>query len=299
MTAGVVLTGGRSSRMGTDKALVELDGVPMAVRVAAALRDAGCDPVWCQGGDLAALGSLGLDARPDPEPHAGPLSGIEAALRAAAPDDAVVAACDLPDLDAATVSTLVRAGATGGPPVVAAADADGAHLVAWWSARSAERLERLRTAGVFSYREALTTLGAQLVRVAPTAVRNVNRPTDLDRPARGPSTGISSPVMAIAEITVDELAERLAAGARLIDVREPSEYEEARVPGAVLVPLGTVPDHVDAFRGEGPTYVICRSGARSMRACEFVAEHGVDVVNVAGGTMAWVTSGRDYATGAA
>jgi rhodanese-related sulfurtransferase len=105
--------------------------------------------------------------------------------------------------------------------------------------------------------------------------------------------------MAIAEITVDELAELLAAGVRLIDVREPSEYEEARVPGAVLVPLGTVAEQVDTFRGDGPTYVICRSGARSMKACEFVAEQGVEVVNVAGGTMAWVTSGRDYATGAA
>ena len=105
--------------------------------------------------------------------------------------------------------------------------------------------------------------------------------------------------MAIAEITVDELADLLATGARLIDVREPAEYDEAHVPGAVLVPLGTVPDRVDAFRGDGPTYVICRSGARSMKACEFVAGHGVDVVNVAGGTMAWVTSGRDYATGAA
>lgn len=105
--------------------------------------------------------------------------------------------------------------------------------------------------------------------------------------------------MAIPEITVDELAERLAEGARLVDVREPAEYEEARVPGAVLVPLGTVPDQVEVFRGEGPTYVICRSGARSMRACEFVAEQGVEVVNVAGGTMAWVSSGREYSTGAA
>jgi rhodanese-related sulfurtransferase len=105
--------------------------------------------------------------------------------------------------------------------------------------------------------------------------------------------------MAIAEITVDELAEVLQAGARLVDVREPNEYDEAHVPGAVLVPLGTVPDQVDAFRGDGPTYVICRSGARSMRACEFVAEHGVEVVNVAGGTMAWLESGREYATGTA
>jgi rhodanese-related sulfurtransferase len=99
----------------------------------------------------------------------------------------------------------------------------------------------------------------------------------------------------VQEIDVDQLAERLAEGARLVDVREPDEYVEAHVPGAVLVPLGTVPEHVDAFTGGGTTYVICRSGARSMRACEHIAGLGLDdveVVNVAGGTLAWLASGR-------
>jgi rhodanese-related sulfurtransferase len=105
--------------------------------------------------------------------------------------------------------------------------------------------------------------------------------------------------MAIPEITVDALAERLAEGSRLVDVREPDEYEAAHVPGARLVPLATVPDQLDAFRGDGPTYVICRSGARSMRACEYVASQGIDVVNVEGGTTAWLLSGREHATGAA
>jgi rhodanese-related sulfurtransferase len=103
--------------------------------------------------------------------------------------------------------------------------------------------------------------------------------------------------MTIPEVTVDELAERLAAGARLIDVREPWEYAEARVPGGVLIPLGAVPDSVEEFRADGVTYVICRSGARSMQACEFVAARGASVANVAGGTMAWIASGRDVATG--
>jgi rhodanese-related sulfurtransferase len=103
--------------------------------------------------------------------------------------------------------------------------------------------------------------------------------------------------MTIQEITVDELATIIEQGGRVIDVREPAEFEEARVPGAQLVPLGTVPERVDAFLGEGTTYVICRSGARSMKACEFVAAQGADVVNVAGGTLAWVASGRDVATG--
>ncbi len=107
--------------------------------------------------------------------------------------------------------------------------------------------------------------------------------------------------MAIEEISVDELANLLDAGARLVDVREPDEYDDARVPGGVLVPLATVPDNVDQFRndGDGPTYVICRSGGRSMTACEYLEAQGLDVVNVAGGTLAWIASGREVASGAA
>jgi rhodanese-related sulfurtransferase len=98
--------------------------------------------------------------------------------------------------------------------------------------------------------------------------------------------------MAISEISVDELAELMAAGSRLVDVREHDEFNEGHVPGALHVPLATVPDNVDRFRGEGPTLVICRSGARSLRACEYLTDRGVEVVNVAGGTMAWQLSGR-------
>jgi rhodanese-related sulfurtransferase len=105
--------------------------------------------------------------------------------------------------------------------------------------------------------------------------------------------------MAISEISVEDLDERLAEGGRLIDVRQPYEFDEAHVAGAVLVPLATVPDNVDAFRGSSDVYVICKTGARSRRACEFLAAQGVEAVNVAGGTLAWVNSGREYVTGTA
>ena len=103
--------------------------------------------------------------------------------------------------------------------------------------------------------------------------------------------------MAIAEISVDELEEQLTEGARLVDVRQPYEFDEMRVSGAVLVPLATLPDNVDAFRGDGPVYVICKTGSRSARACEFLAAQGVEAINVAGGTLAWIRSGRDYVSG--
>ena len=176
---GVVLAGGRSARMGTDKAVMHVGGVAMARRVADALAAGGCDPVWCQGGDTVRLRAIGLEARPDPVAHGGLLAAIAAALRSAAPADVVVAACDLPDLDAGTIATLIAAGQRDRPLVAAAADATGIHLAAWWSADALAPLESLRAAGLASYRAAVGQLGGLPVPVAASAVRNVNRPDDL------------------------------------------------------------------------------------------------------------------------
>jgi len=103
--------------------------------------------------------------------------------------------------------------------------------------------------------------------------------------------------MAILEVTVDDLEVALQNGARLVDVREPHEYEAGHVAGAVLVPLSTVPTSLDQFAADAPTYVICRSGARSYRACEFLEGQGLVGINVEGGTMAWAISGRETVVG--
>lgn len=299
---GVVLTGGASSRMGVDKALVEIGGRPMALLVADALGDGGCAPIWCQGGDAVALGRLGLDVRPDVATgrdapgRVGPVRAIASALRAAHAPMVVVAACDLPELTGGLVRSLTDAASTTG--AVAVATAGGRrHLVSAWPGTSLDPVDEAIASGVRSYGDLLAHVGALDVDVPAELVRNVNRPDDL--PGESAGRRYPRPTMAVSEISVDELAPLLAAGARIVDVREPDEFVEARVPGAVLVPLATVPDHVDAFEGPGTTYVICRSGARSMRACEFLAERGLDVVNVAGGTMAWIASGRDSLAGPA
>jgi rhodanese-related sulfurtransferase len=103
--------------------------------------------------------------------------------------------------------------------------------------------------------------------------------------------------MDVPEIDVEELARVRAAGAPLIDVREPDEYTEAHVPGAQLVPLATVPDRLAAVPHDGTVYVICARGARSRRAAEFYRLQGIDAVNVAGGTIAWVEAGRPVSVG--
>jgi len=99
------------------------------------------------------------------------------------------------------------------------------------------------------------------------------------------------------EITVDQLVIERERGATVIDVREVDEYIEAHVPGVRLVPLGTVPDEVVALRLGETLYVICRSGARSLRAADILLANGIDAVSVAGGTMAWIQRGLDYETG--
>jgi rhodanese-related sulfurtransferase len=103
--------------------------------------------------------------------------------------------------------------------------------------------------------------------------------------------------MSVSEVSVEELESALQSGARLVDVREPNEYESGHVPGAILVRLSSVPDSLDQFDADATTYVICKTGARSYRACEFLVDQGLDAVNVEGGTMAWMISGRPTVAG--
>ena len=109
--------------------------------------------------------------------------------------------------------------------------------------------------------------------------------------------------MPVPEIDVDELAARMDAGGLVVDVRQPSEYSSGHVRTSRLIPLAEVPDHVAelvALAGNGTddrVYLVCRSGARSAMAGEFLVEHGVAAVNVAGGMLAWVEAGHEVVAG--
>jgi molybdopterin-guanine dinucleotide biosynthesis protein A len=169
--------------MGTDKALVEVAGVALAVRVADVLAAAGCDPVWCQGGNAIALAALGLAVRPDEDPGEGPVAAIAAALGAAGEADGVVAAaCDLPTLTDRVVAELLdyaeRQPAAADHPV-ALSLAGKAQLVAWWPRAAAEPLRDLLAGGVRTYRAALDRLGVMLLDTDPAVLTNVNTPDDL------------------------------------------------------------------------------------------------------------------------
>lgn len=86
----------------------------------------------------------------------------------------------------------------------------------------------------------------------------------------------------------------------LIDVRTPAEYREVHIPFARNVPLDRL--DVQGLRGRfagssGPVYVVCRSGTRAAKACEQLAAAGVEVVNLAGGTLAWEQAGLPLTRG--
>jgi len=91
-------------------------------------------------------------------------------------------------------------------------------------------------------------------------------------------------------ITVEELKSRLDAGERihLIDVREDEEVAQGIIPGALHLPLGQVPQQLDAIPKEEEVVFICRSGYRSDQACQYLASIGYKgVTNMIGGMLAW------------
>lgn len=104
--------------------------------------------------------------------------------------------------------------------------------------------------------------------------------------------------MQVPAIDIATLQQRLDEGSPLIDVREPEEYQEARAPGARLVPLGQVPERIGEIPTDRTVYVICRSGGRSAQAVEHLRSQGIDAVNVTGGTLAWIEAGNAVETGA-
>ena len=95
-----------------------------------------------------------------------------------------------------------------------------------------------------------------------------------------------------AEVTPAAASEAIAAGAVLIDVREKSEYDEAHIPGSVLIPLGELGARLDEVPTDRDVYVHCRMGGRSARAVDYLRAVGrANSYNVSGGIEAWDEAG--------
>ena len=99
------------------------------------------------------------------------------------------------------------------------------------------------------------------------------------------------------EVDLVAFAAAQADGALVIDVREADEYVAGHVPGAELMPMGQLPSYLDELPKDRPVYVICASGNRSLSMTSFLVQSGYDAWSVAGGTSAWVSSGRSVVQG--
>jgi sulfur-carrier protein adenylyltransferase/sulfurtransferase len=93
------------------------------------------------------------------------------------------------------------------------------------------------------------------------------------------------------EITSTELKQRLDRGdkLRIIDVREPNEWQINRIPGAELIPLGEVPRRYAELDPEEELVVHCKMGGRSAKAADFLRSVGFKrVLNLKGGILDWI-----------
>jgi len=83
-----------------------------------------------------------------------------------------------------------------------------------------------------------------------------------------------------------------AAGPILLDVRNPDEFIEVRVSGALLMPMPVFTARFRELPVDRPIHVICASGSRSAMVTQFLIANGyADVSNVAGGMIAWLRAG--------
>src|SRR6187402_2666122 len=103
----------------------------------------------------------------------------------------------------------------------------------------------------------------------------------------------------ISEVDTQGASDRIDGGALVLDVREPDEFEQGALPGAVHIPRGHLEAQVESRLTDkaAPVVVYCAGGVRSAFAARTLAELGyTDVVSMAGGFGRWKDEGRAWKT---
>jgi molybdenum cofactor guanylyltransferase len=179
ITAGYVLVGGLSSRMGRDKALLPYRGGLLGASVAEVVRSAAGSCVLV--GDPQRYRALGISVIPDLYPGEGPLGGILTALRHTGASWNLVTACDMPGLSPAFVQGLFEAAIRENADILMPYGPAGhpEPLCAVYHVRSLVGLEAAFAAGTRKISQAasgLRTVGLRVAELAP--LENVNTPED-------------------------------------------------------------------------------------------------------------------------
>lgn len=171
--AGYVLAGGRSTRMGRDKALLPFGGRTLLQHVAGIVREAAGEVTVL--GDPEKYGRLGLRAIPDVVPDSGPMGGLLTAMKDANEPRILLVACDMPNLTVAFLRELIG---TKGEIVVP--DSGRLHPLCaiyarrWWPAVEFAVRQRL-----LKMHDFLSTVPVQRVPADPNLLKNLNTPEDL------------------------------------------------------------------------------------------------------------------------
>jgi len=184
---GLVLAGGKSLRMGRDKAsLKHPDGRSLARRCFDLLHETGCEEVYVSLRPQQEIpegfeGETGLKILRDVEQDCGPLGGILAAFDSRADADWLVVACDLPKLDHATLALLLKPVPNGEMFRMFRSERDGKPepLCGFYGKGAREILRRGWLTGEFSIRRILSQSGVALLEPVMTgALENANTPED-------------------------------------------------------------------------------------------------------------------------
>jgi rhodanese-related sulfurtransferase len=96
---------------------------------------------------------------------------------------------------------------------------------------------------------------------------------------------------------ISSFAARYDQDAFVVDCREPHEYVQGHVPGAVLVPMSRVSAYLADLPRDREIFVICQSGNRSRAVSDLFNANGMQAVSVDGGTSAWAGLGRPLVAG--
>ncbi len=102
------------------------------------------------------------------------------------------------------------------------------------------------------------------------------------------------PLKDVPQVPVANLHERIEAGNNpytVLDVREPSEWREGHIEGALNIPFHQIATHIDDLPSNKPVAAICGGGNRSSIATSILQREGFDPVNIVGGMDAWKGAG--------
>jgi molybdopterin-guanine dinucleotide biosynthesis protein A len=195
---GFVLAGGRSSRMGREKALLEIGGVPLIFRTARLVESVTGSATVI--GESAGIRALGLRCVPDEWPGAGPLGGIATALRVSGAPWSLVVACDLPYLTRPWLEYLVgRALQSDADAVIAMNDGGAEPLCAAYCKSANATMRAAVSEGNLKVRSFLETLRGEVIEPEEWKrfdsdgylFKNMNTPEDYEEAVKRLSAGSS------------------------------------------------------------------------------------------------------------